>query len=243
MTDVRAERLQEEPLAPPRWRQLGVFICDGSESMTWELQEPDDSLADEAPSRTKAAAVDRALRDVVNRMQASRKAANFALAFVAFHDRVSSETPPRELSDISASDGFDPTAHGMGGTAIATGIDSARGIVEEFLRNEGSGTIPASAVVVLLSDGDDTSANGAPDHRAVMKAAKELKDLPNTQLACCFFATKGQPASGAGLLEAIASKADLYQITYNAEQIRKFFLASVTVKPQAALTAGDKTTD
>lgn len=212
--------LNEVPLAPPSWRQLAVLVNDGSLSMTWDFQEPDDSLEGVLPVRTKAAAVEGAIKDLLNRMKSGHKAANFSFAFVNFNERVTEERAPRDLIDISTTDSFDPTAQGTGGTLIHTGLEAAGRIVEDFLAQPSD--LPLSAVVVVMSDGE------AADPEETLAMGERIKALPNTQIAACLFATKGKPAKGAQLLQALASEPRLYQTIYDAEQLRAFFHASVT---------------
>jgi len=52
--------------------------------------------------------------------------------------------------------------------------------------------------------------------------------MGNAQIAAAFFATKGDPSTGASFLQELASSANLYSTVYNAEQLRKFFHDSVT---------------
>lgn len=213
--------LTEVPFAPPAWRQLGVLVNDGSESMTWDLDEPDASL-EGMPARTKAAAVDVAVRELLNRMKTGRKATNFSFSFITFNDKVTEERPPQELLSISTTASYDPTANGTGGTAIATGLDAAGRIVEDFMRGDDGLDVPSSAVVVVLSDGEDG------DQGRTMAVAQRLRELPNTVVAACLFATKGGSSSGARLLQGIVSEPRLYQTVYSAEQLREFFHASIT---------------
>jgi uncharacterized protein YegL len=225
MSDVVG--LEQAPLAPPAWKQLAVIVSDGSESMTWDL-EPDRSLeaVAAAPVRKKAEGVDVATRDLLNRLKAGRKAANFYFAFVTFNDHVSERRPVKPLLEVSANDSFDPTAGGIGGTRIWTGIEAATELVQEFHREEGQG-IPVSAVVLVLSDGEDS------EPEKTVESANKLKETENTNLAACLFATKGATnegeMKGASLLQTVVSEPRLYQTVFTAEQLRDFFHASVTM--------------
>ena len=225
--------LDEAPLAPPSWKQLGVLVMDGSVSMTWDLAEPDTSMESALPARTKAAAVDIAVRDLLNRLAAGSKAANFHFGFVSFNDHVTSKRSPQELLSISTADNFDPTAAGTGGTEISTGIEAATQLVETFLRDGGGDDVPVSAIVLVMSDGEDASP------AKTLAAAQRLKEIPNAQLAACLFATKGRTASGAQLLQSIVSAPHYYQTVFTAEQLRDFFHASMTMAAIAATSVGD----
>lgn len=215
--------LDEIPISSRAWNQLGIFVGDGSQSMTLPFAEEDDSLTGLLPVRTKAAAVESATKDVLNLLKASRKAANFTMGFVYFNSAVTDERPPKDVVDIATTDSYDPTARGIGGTRIHAGLEAATRMIEAYVQSVGHGEVPVSAVVIVLSDGED----GAPDQ--TIAAADRLKAMPNTELAACLFATKGQPAKGGELLQAIASASHLYQTVYNAQQLRNFFHASVTM--------------
>jgi uncharacterized protein YegL len=221
------------PVAPPTWRQLGVLVLDGSGSMG-SPAAGDARSEVQLPTRSKAAAVDAAVRKLLSRLHASGRAANFVLAFVAFSDRVTDERPARDILDIPATDSFDPMSKGTGGTAIHVGLEAAQRIVEQFFRDETESGLPVSACVVVLSDGE----TGAP--MSTIDAANRLKELPNTSLAACFFATKGQTSQRADLLESLVSEPRLYQDVYDAEALRKFFHASLTLTAHGASAAGEE---
>lgn len=220
---ARSVDLQDVPISARAWNQVGIFVGDGSQSMTLPFAEEDESLGDLLPSRTKAAAVDTATREVLNRLKASRKAANFSIGFVYFNSAVTDERAPVDVLSIATTDSFDPTAKGIGGTRIHIGLDAAARMIESYMHAEAAGDVPISAVVIVLSDGEDAEPERTID------AARRLKDLPNTDLAACLFATKGQPAKGGALLQSIASSPALYQTVYSAEQLRDFFHASITM--------------
>lgn len=231
----RAVQLEAVPYAPPSWRQLGLLVLDGSGSMTTPLHEPDGSIPG-LPARSKAEGVDGAVRDLLNRMKASRKASNFSFGFVSFHTEVSDERPPRDVTTIDpGTETFDPTASGSGGTMIASGLERARVLVEQFFATDAQLGVPLSAVVIVMSDG----ACGSPQR--TLAVAEQIKQLPNTSMACCYFADMdGGGGNGPRLLQAMASAPTLYQTVFSAEQLRKFFLASMTAAAQqAAATVGD----
>lgn len=209
--------------APPAWRQLGIIVSDGSTSMTWDLNEPDASIPG-LPATRKADAVDSAIRDFMNLMKTSRKASNFAFAFVAFNDKVASEIPPRDLLAIDPSmESYDPTAKGTGGTLIACGLEAAHTIALDFIAAERPAGIPVSVVTLVMSDGVTME-----PERAV-QAAQALKDIEGSVVACSFFADKKDPnQDGPRLLRGLASGTGYYQTVYTAEQLRKFFMASMT---------------
>jgi hypothetical protein len=214
--------LNHVPLAAPAWTQLGVAVIDGSLSMTWQFDEPDGESA--LPSRSKAQAVDSVLGAFISLMTDSRSAAAFKFGFISFNDSVTETRDPIAVLDVSPSASYDPTAPGTGGTAIYTGLEAAARMVEHFMSAEQTRDVPTSAVVALLSDGEEQS-----DPARTVEAAQRLRELPNTQIATGLFATKGQVPGGERLLQTIASAPNLYKRIYNADQLRSFFHDSMTV--------------
>jgi hypothetical protein len=228
--------LTQVPLAAPAWTQLGVAVIDGSLSMTWRFDEPDGEGA--LPPRSKAQAVDSVLGSFISLMKDSRSAAAFKFGFISFNDSVTETRDPIAVLDVVSSASYDPTAPGIGGTAIYTGLEAAAQMVEHFLSVEQTRDVPTSAVVALLSDGEEQS-----NPERTVEAAARLRELPNTQIATGLFATKGQAPAGERLMQTIASAPNLYKRIYNADQLRSYFHDSMTVtvpgdRPVALLGSG-----
>lgn len=212
-----------QPVAAQAWYQLGVMVIDGSGSMTLPFAEDEESGLSGGAVRNKAEAVEAALKKFVGRMKASHNAQNFGLSFVFFNTSVTHERGPVVVPKLDASASFNPIAYGAGGTAIHTGLDAAAVIVETFMQEGASLEVPLSAVVVVMSDGEERS-----DTEKTKAAANRIKGLPNTKLTSCLFATQGEAAVGESLLQEISSSPDYYQRAYSTEALRKFFEASVT---------------
>jgi von Willebrand factor type A domain len=228
------ELMDDESLEDaPDWYQLAVMVNDGSGSMTWPFAEPDDSLEDYATVRTKAAAVDGALRTLIKDIKKGKSPQNYQFSFVSFNDRITDKQPPRALREIAENDNYDPTSHGTGGTAIHLGLDAAAEIAEAYLAFAHSRELPVSVVVVLMSDGEERD-----DPMRTTAAAERIRNLSSTILAACLFATKDQPAIGQPLLESIVSEPELFQRVYNAQELRKFFKKSVTATRPRLLPRG-----
>lgn len=220
--------------AAPEWFQLAVMVNDGSGSMTLEFAEPDTSLEGYGTVRTKAAAVEGALRRLIVDVRNGHSPQNYHFSFISFNDRVTDRRPPRPLGEVSDSDSYDPTAHGTGGTAIHSGLEGAADIVDAYLQFAAKSELPVSAVVVLMSDGEERD-----DPARTAAAAERVRGLPNTTLAACLFGTKGQPSVGKALLESIVSSPELFQQVYSAEELRRFFRKSVTATRPRLLPRGD----
>ena len=220
--DVGEDRPLPTIQAVPAWLQLGVIVSDGSLSMTEELPQADESLG--VRSQTKAEATDAATSHFLDRMQASDNKRQFSLAWISFNSVVTDTEGPTEVDTLSKRTSFDPTANGTGGTSIGSALEAAAGLVEAWRAKPRYEGVPMSAVVVLMTDGEDG------DVQRTIKAAQRVIQLPNTRLAACFFATKGRPSPGADFLRQIVSPpvGQNFKQVYDGEALRDFFHASVS---------------
>lgn len=207
------------------FRQLGFVVADGSGSMTLPV--------DGDYSGSKGEIVGCALNDLIGRLQASRKAANFIFGGLAFDETTHAAWGPTLMTQLDTLSDRDPTRQAGGGTRLASGLAAAHTVVEDFLSQDIDG-LAASAVVLALTDGED----GDPD--AARAAAARLTENPRVKLACAFFATRGQPPQGLPLLRSICSQPATQWCTtvYDAETLRKFWIASVTAATPAAEREG-----
>lgn len=213
-----------EVVASPTWFELAVMVNDGSASMTLPA-EPTASSELPTASRTKGEAVDAEVKALLKGIRHGRVPQNFHFAFVTFNVEVTNRRPPRKLLEIPDDEDFEPTQHGTGGTAIFKGLEAAAEIVEAYL-SEGKATeLPVSAVVALMSDGEENH-----NEAQTRLVADRIRQLPNTDLAACLFATHGEKPAGAALLESIVSDPKLYQRAYNTAGLRKFFHDSITAR-------------
>jgi hypothetical protein len=207
----------------PSWLQLGVIVSDGSGSMRLNLPDLDESL-EGMPSKTKAEAAASATRAFLDRMNAGGKKQQFTLGWIAFSDRATIKHAPMAVDELRSKGSFDPTAGGSGGTQIWAGLEAAAEMVAKWQASPRYPDTPMTAVVVLLTDGED----GNPAR--TLEAAEKLKTLPHTRLCGCFFATKGTPSKGAEFLRRIVSEpeSENFTLVYDAEALRNFFHASIT---------------
>jgi len=206
-----------QPYSPPSWRQLGVFVLDGSNSMNDQVERVS------AFTGTKAEAVNAAIQQLINRFKISEKLKNFSFAVVKFHDTISEVLLPKEASDMETHGNYDPTSAGTGGTFIGAGLEKAKEICDQFFRNH-QDDLPTSAVILLLSDGQCLQAE-----RTRSIAAEIAPEYPRIKLAAAFFATKGKPSEGYDLLVDICSDPQKFCTNvYDPETLRDFFERSLT---------------
>lgn len=217
--------ISEPPLLrPAAFRQAGILVKDGSPSMLDHVDSPDFV-------GTKGSAVAFATSGLLTRFAVSGKAANFSFAGIVFADSVVHKWGPVQAASADTSVDYDPTLHKGNGTSLAAGLVEAKAMTDGFLAEQVDG-LPSSVVVLLLSDGECQT----PDKTRAAAAALTVD--PRVTLACAYFATKGQPTHGLGLLQQICSQPSqrFCKTVYDAETLRKFWEASMTAV--AALPAG-----
>lgn len=222
------ENVPEAPTMMRAWRQLIIGVTDGSSSMQEQATPTEGMVEGLAPSMTKGQAVDQAMRGLLNLMEESRAIENFEFATVCFNHQVTHQSPVVPLKDVDATQSFDPTQYGIGGTAIATGLDAAYKIASDAIAATKNEEVPFSVVVLLLGDGEEQVSVAE-----ATEAAMRLRSLETVTVASALFATKGQPAHGEGFLQSVVSAPNFYSRVYSAEQLRDFFHKSVTTATNA----------
>lgn len=200
-------------VAPQTFSQLGILVLDGSGSMA----EPS------AGKISKAQAVNGAVREMLTRFSVSRHKRNFSFAVVTFDESATVHTRVTAAADIDDNADYDPIRDHGGGTNIGAGLRQAQRIAEDFLRTAPQ-DIPSSVVIIVMSDGAD---GNAPE---TMRVAEEVKRNPAVTICTTFFAEVGSPNPEAqDHLRAMASyPATGFKTVYDAETLRKFFIASVS---------------
>ncbi len=222
----------DEPLPACRFNQLGIFVLDGSASMTSNVKQG---------KMRKADAVNSAVKEVLGRFSpgASKLPHCFWFAAVAFDTTASllldfSQTTRDGVDRTGIDDGYyDPQENHGGGTDIGAGLEKAKDVAERWLeqmRNEeGDYDLPTSVMIVVLSDG-----MSEPDHPR--QVADELKSNERIGIACCFLESDDvsdkEITNATQLLQELCSDPTrLYKTTYDKNSIRDFFEKSVTMEP------------
>lgn len=218
--DGWASDLSEEPIAAQSAAQGIGFVTDGSVSMDDPIVEAD--AIPGLPPRKKKDAATVAVGDTVSRLLAARNSRNFSVGYVAFNNGVSVDRPIRPIHDLPATEDYDPTQAGTGGTCIYAGLEASHQQIVAW-RSQQSGSLAVSNVVLVLGDGL------CSDPARTLAAAQRLKELPDVTIAACLLTGRGEPAQGAQLLQHIASAPRFYKTVFGGDQIREFFLASVTI--------------
>ncbi|MCB0537810.1 MAG: VWA domain-containing protein [Saprospiraceae bacterium] len=207
-----------EIVTPPAFQQLGIFVIDGSGSMTGKT----------SGSLSKAEAVNLAVKETLTRFKVSRKKDCFSFSVVAFGDHAKMVTPRQKGMDIDDYADYNPlqffdNGTGSSSTNIASGLDEALKIANEFFANKES-SVPHKVAIVVLTD-------GMCHHEADTKrVADQIKQNPNVQIFCCCLEELGQSYTEAEtLLKYVATNpTEGYRSVYDKDTIRGFFVNSIT---------------
>jgi uncharacterized protein YegL len=191
-----------------RFEQLGILVLDGSPSM----QVPGETGA------PKTEEVASAVRDLILRMRNSRLRYNFFLSILSYDEKVQGRLPPTPVSEIDETADYSNNSEHGSGTAMGDALEVAGKVANEFLSNQD--TIPRSVVIVLMTDGQNTTGK---DPVTVAKAIRNS----GQRIAVCA-AGYGKDIDEAGL-RRLVSTANSYKHTYNIEELRQFFEASISV--------------
>lgn len=217
------ESFIERPISSADARQLGVFVLDGSPSMLDEVEA-------RGFTGSKAEAVAAAVGALVNRIRVSSRARSTSVAGVSFAGRVTGRWGPLPLAEFDTAADQDPTRHGGTGTSLAAGLLEAEAQIGRFFGAPDAARRPASAVVLVLTDGE------CETPEATRAVAARLRGDARVRVACALFATKGRPPHGRRLLQEICSApAPMWSRTvHDPETLRRFFRAGLASAAGAA---------
>ena len=198
------------------FEQLGILVLDGSLSMAeeGETQQP------------KAVEVNNAVRGLIGRLQGGGKKKNFLLSIVTYEDTAIIKYGPTPVTQLDPLEDYNPlSVHGKGtGTAIGNALAEAKNISEKYL--EESSNFPRSVVIIVLTDGQN---NCGMNPESI---ADEIKNSGKKITLCAVGYGKGSGVDEL-LLQKIVSKPVANQATYlrtfNTEDLRNFFTATLTV--------------
>lgn len=203
--------------APPTARQLVIIPCDGS---------PSTNEMDSSGTRTKAESISQATASVIEALRGSSLKSNFAIAWIPWAERVLSSLGPQAVVNVPVGQDWNPARFGGRGTRSAVALAEAAPMARAYMDAAMREGLPASVVVLLLTDGKD----GAPAE--ALDAARELRSIEGVTLAACRF---GASDDGDDLLRRMADEG-LYQEVHNADEIRRFFMESVTAAGQKQIS-------
>lgn len=206
--------VQDAPPPQKVFNQLGIFLLDGSGSMTQGSTK--DGLS---PS----VAVEKAFNGVVNIIKSSRKRECYSFSVIAFGDVAITISEPINVTEIDTKKSYLPTSYfnsgsGSNSTNIAVGLQKAYDFVKDFLDNR-EGKIIHRVEIVILSDGM------CHDPDASKEIAQKLKSIPEVHISSCHLETGANDVEAVKLLKDISND---YKTVYDENTIKTFFISSST---------------
>lgn len=198
------------------FHQLGVFCLDGSGSMSKE-GEGNISLADQ---------VNLAVREFLSYFKGSSIAENFSLAFITFDHESKVHTPVTPLKEVDDFADYNPHNNGHGGgTNIGNALNMAFDIVQEHLNSPDAANLPHDAKIIVMSDGLCQAAQKS------IEIARKIKQNDKVTLFSTHFRLRKDKDDGTrDFLIQIANSPNEYKTTYSEDDLRKFFIASMSAK-------------
>jgi uncharacterized protein YegL len=192
------------------FEQLGILVLDGSGSMATKGET----------GQPKTDEVNTAVRGLIALLKTSRLKDNFHLAVITFDSRVDdNRVSPTTVTNLDELGDYNPMSGHGGGTHIGDALDKASVVATAFLGVKTS--FPRSVVIVLMSDGQN---KGGLDPVSV---ADSIKASGRPITLCCAGYGKGTDVD-ALTLQKVASDASAYIRAYNPDDLRKFFVASIS---------------
>ena len=198
------------------FHQLGIFCLDGSGSMSKE-GEGNLPLADQ---------VNLAVREFLSYFKGSSLAENFSLAFITFDHQAKIHTDITPLKDIDDFGDYNPQNNGHGGgTNIGNALKIAEELAEKHLSNPDAENLPHDVKIIVMSDGLCQAAEQS------IKKANALKENEKITIFSTHFRIRKEKDDGTkDFLIKIANSVNEYKTTYSEEDLRKFFIASMSAK-------------
>jgi uncharacterized protein YegL len=203
------------PVIPKFFHQLGIFVLDGSGSMTEKA----------AMNSTKAKEVSAAVIELINRLNVSRVKQNFSFACIKFDELATVTLQPTQFDlDRLTAENFDPTIGKGGGTQIFEALEEAKQMAESFLMSAPKDGVPHKVLILLMSDGM------CFQPETTLAVASNIKMNPKIQIASVYFGSIGENASDAQkVMKELSSDSSTYYTTvYDGEALRSFFERSLS---------------
>ncbi len=202
------------------FNQLGILVLDGSGSMKVKSKG----------FKTLAEHVETAVTQFVDWFKTySSIKSNISLAIVTFDDIAKEHTSITPIVDMDSSRSFNPILEHGNGTEITHALEEAYRIAQQHLNHPEAANIPHSVVILLMSDGLTNRAEQA------IQTAEEIKQNPKITICSTYFENPHPTAEefkneAINVLKGIASGPEYYRDTADAEELRQFFISSVSAR-------------
>ncbi|MCL2289152.1 MAG: CAP domain-containing protein [Bacteroidetes bacterium] len=207
-----------DDVAPSRtFHQLGILCLDGSGSM---------SVTGNG-GITLAESVNRAVREFLGFFKNSAYVNNFSIAVVTFDTSASVHTPTTELANIDDFADYNPMNGHGGGTYTGGALEKAEKLAIQFLNSPDANVIPHDVRIIVMSDG----MCGNPT--ATKSISDRLKQNDKITICTSLFTARAnvgddETSQAKTVLQEIASGVNFYKTVYGEEDLRKFFISSMS---------------
>ena len=201
------------------FHQLGILLLDGSGSME-KKGDGNIPLAD---------IVNRSVREFLGFFKTSSQVNNFSIAVVTFDNNATVHTPITELPKVDDFADYNPMNGHGGGTYIGGALEQAEKLATEFLSRPEASSVPHDVRIIIMSDG---LCQAAMETKAV---ADRLKQNDRVIICSSLFTEASMIAEkeisdAKTVLQEIASAPNLYKTTYKENDLRQFFISSMSAK-------------
>lgn len=203
-------------LASPRsWNQLGIFLLDGSGSMS----------RDGNAGRPLADDTNTALQNYLAWFKGSSKVNNFSVAVITFGEYAEEHTPPTPLAQVDEALDYNPLLKHGDGTDIGMALEKAEAMALAHLNQpEARNGIPHTVRIIMMTDGMCLY----PAH--TLEVAQRLRDA-GVELFCALFIPRSTVSTeevkeAKALMQEVVGKSNNFSMTYDEPALREFFKRS-----------------
>jgi uncharacterized protein YegL len=201
------------------FHQLGILILDGSGSMA-TIGDGNRAIADN---------VNQAVREFLGYFKGSSIANNFSIAVITFDNNSKIHTPITELTKIDDFADYNPMSGHGGGTYIGGALQTAEQLAIEFLKSPESTSIPYDVRFIVMSD------SGCQLPEKTKEVAEKIKQNDRIMICSSLFADRNKVGDldvkeAKTVLADIASASNLYKTAYGENDLRQFFISSMSAK-------------
>ena len=204
--------------ATPTFYQLGIFVLDGSGSMTEAIRG----------GGTKAAAVDTAMKDLLTVFKTSKKRSSFSFPVGTFDAGAVLAVSPTPADTIDEAADYNPLLGHGGGTFIYEGLKVAEQLANDYLMQNQLSSLPCSVIILLMTDGE---CHKPEETKRIAEQIQQGSNGNKITICTTFFSSIGQTVnkSAKDLLVSIATQRDSgFKEVYDAASLRDFFERSIS---------------
>ncbi len=170
-----------------------------------------------------------AVREFIQKMMISRNAAAFKIACVNYSSYATVALGITEIQAVDIDQLLEPTEENGGGTLLEPALIEAKSLIDEFLSQPNPSGIYRSAVAMVLSDG--LIPDGNSPTLELLRATPHVS-ITSTLFSEAELSDDDREQCESILRDIVATSPNHYTPTASAEELRRFFEASLSVSNQ-----------